>query len=126
MIPLSPRRARTSLSSLTVADLATLTADAVVTVAEPIVLPPVAAAVTAPVAAAAPPAQRLPKWSDMVLSADGGEIDVTRAQMLFFTVITALFVTLKIITGYAIPEIPDSFQMLMGISNGLYVSRKFV
>ena len=73
-----------------------------------------------------PPTPWVPRWSDMVLSADGTEIDVTRVQMLFFTVITALFVTLKIITGYTIPEIPDGFQILMGLSNGVYVSKKFI
>ena len=76
--------------------------------------------------AAAPRVARTPLWSDLVTSTDDGEIDVTRLQMLFFTVITALFVTIKIVASYTIPEIPDGFLVLMGISNGVYVSKKFM
>ncbi len=33
---------------------------------------------------------RNPQWADLVVSGDGrGEIDVTRAQMLFFTLVAA-------------------------------------
>ncbi len=72
------------------------------------------------------PVDRPPRWADMVTSPDGTEIDVTHVQMLFFTVITALFVTIKIVTGYAIPEIPDGFLVLMGLSNGVYVSKTLI
>jgi hypothetical protein len=41
--------------------------------------------------------------------------------MLIFTFISAAFVVLKVIVGYAIPEIPQNFQILMGLSNGIYV-----
>lgn len=68
------------------------------------------------------PAPREPRWSDLVVT-DGtaNEIDVTRVQMLVFTLVTAAFVGLKVIVSYEIPEIPENFQLLMGISNGVYV-----
>jgi hypothetical protein len=59
--------------------------------------------------------------------ADGqNEIDVTRVQMLFFTVVSAFFVALKVFVGGEIPEIPNGFLLLMGISNGVYLTAKFV
>jgi hypothetical protein len=65
---------------------------------------------------------RLPRWSDLVTVDDGrDEIDVTRVQMLIFTLIAAVFVTLKVIVSYEIPTISENFQLLMGISNGVYV-----
>ena len=70
---------------------------------------------------------RSPEWADLVVTGDGrGEVDVTRVQVLFFTVVTALFVILTVATTYTIPEIPTGFMILMGISNGLYVGAKFV
>jgi Fibronectin type III domain len=70
---------------------------------------------------------RTPKWSDIVTDTDKpAEIDVTRVQMLFFTVISAFFVALKIIDTGTIPEIDNTYVMLMGISNGVYVTTKFV
>lgn len=53
-------------------------------------------------------------------------IDVTRVQMLFFTLITAAFVVLKVVSSYEIPPIPDGFMTLMGISNAVYLGSKFV
>lgn len=72
----------------------------------------------------APPRQ--PRWSDLVVNDVNGhrEIDVTRVQMLYFTVITAAFVVMKVLTSYVIPEIPEGFQILMGISNAVYVGSK--
>lgn len=69
---------------------------------------------------------RLPRWSDLVVNDVDGhrEIDVTRVQMLYFTVITAIFVVMKVLTSYVIPEIPEGFQILMGISNAVYVGSK--
>ena len=55
----------------------------------------------------------------------GRELDVTRAQMLLFTLVTAVFVAVKVITSYEIPDIPEGFLILMGISNGVYVGSKF-
>jgi hypothetical protein len=46
--------------------------------------------------------------------------------MLFFTVISAAFVAGKILGSGEIPELPPSFVTLMGISNGVYVSSKFI
>jgi hypothetical protein len=71
--------------------------------------------------------KRIPQWSDMVVVENGGdEIDVTRLQMLIFTVISAAFVAIKLLTSYEIPEIPEGFLLLMGISNGVYVSGKHI
>ncbi len=55
----------------------------------------------------------------------GRELDVTRVQMLYFTLITAVFVLMTVLSSYAIPVIPEGFLVLMGISNSLYVGSKF-
>jgi hypothetical protein len=69
---------------------------------------------------------RHPRWSDLVTEElKGRELDVTRVQMLYFTIVTAVFVALKVITSYEIPVIPDGFLILMGISNSVYVASKF-
>ena len=52
------------------------------------------------------------------------EIDVTRFQMLLFTLITAAFVLMNVVTTYVIPDIPTGFLTLMGISNGVYLGAK--
>jgi hypothetical protein len=70
---------------------------------------------------------RNPQWADLVVSGDGrGEIDVTRAQMLFFTLVAAVFVGLKVLASYVIPDIPQGILLLMGISNGVYITAKFI
>ncbi|HYG86610.1 MAG TPA: hypothetical protein VD978_10155 [Azospirillum sp.] len=75
--------------------------------------------------AASPAAKRdAPRWSDLVLS-DDDIPDVTRVQMLFFTVITAFFVTIRVISSYEIPEIDNSYLALMGVTNGVYLLNKF-
>ena len=53
-----------------------------------------------------------------------GEIDVARMQMLMFTLIAATFVTAKVFASFVIPDIPEGFQILMGISNAVYVGAK--
>ena len=64
-----------------------------------------------------------PEWSDLVApSRQTREIDVTRLQMLAFTLITAAFVLIKVVVDYEIPSIPANFLILMGISNGVYVA----
>jgi hypothetical protein len=74
----------------------------------------------APLDPSAPPAE--PQWSDLIIpDRSTGEIDVTRLQMLSFTLITAAFVLVKVVTDYEIPSIPANFLVLMGISNGVYV-----
>lgn len=59
-------------------------------------------------------------WSDLVVL-DGG-VDVTRIQMLIFTLISAAFVMLKVIVDYQITDVPQNFVLLMGISNGVYLA----
>jgi hypothetical protein len=71
--------------------------------------------------------ERQPRWSDLVVVTDGrNEMDVTRVQMLFFTVVAAAFVLSQILAKSMIPEIPMGFVTLMGISNGVYLTSKFV
>ncbi len=71
----------------------------------------------------APPQPITPEWADLVApNRQTREIDVTRLQMLAFTLITAAFVTIKVVVDYEIPAIPANFLILMGISNGVYVA----
>jgi hypothetical protein len=60
------------------------------------------------------------QWSDLIVV--DKVPDVTRVQMLIFTLVSAAFVILKVIVGYKIPTIPDNFLVLMGISNGVYLT----
>jgi hypothetical protein len=90
------------------------------------------AALLARVPTAAAPAQAvpavtsapiMPEWSDLVApNRQMPEIDVTRLQMLAFTLITAAFVVVKVVADYEIPAIPANFLILMGISNSVYVA----
>lgn len=75
---------------------------------------------------------RMPRWSDLVINEtwkDGRrtarEIDVARVQMLYFTIIAAFFVGFSVIANYVIPDIATNFLLLMGISNGVYVTAKY-
>jgi hypothetical protein len=70
-------------------------------------------------------ALRTPQWADLVVTGTG-EIDVTRVQMLLFTVIAAAFVAMKLFDQNQIPDIPSGILTLMGISNGVYLAAKFV
>jgi hypothetical protein len=54
------------------------------------------------------------------------EIDITRVQMLVFTVLAAAFVVIKMVDENAIPVIPDGIVLLMGLTNSVYVGGKFV
>ncbi len=73
-----------------------------------------------PAMPAGPPS--MPEWSDLLIpNRSIPEIDVTRLQMLAFTLITAAFVVIKVVVDYEIPSIPANFLVLMGISNGVYV-----
>jgi len=69
---------------------------------------------------------RKPRWSDLVVSDVNGQrqIDIARVQMLYFTLVTASFVVMRVLTTYVIPEIPQGFQILMGISNAVYFGSK--
>lgn len=82
------------------------------------------ARVTAPPVMRAAGAAAMPSWSDLVMN--DGQIDPTRVQMLFFTLITAAFVLVYIVSVYELPDIPDGFMLLMGVSNSLYVGAKVV
>jgi hypothetical protein len=63
-----------------------------------------------------------PEWADLIIPDRATqEIDVTRLQMLAFTLVTAAFVLIKVVVDYEIPSIPANFLVLMGISNGVYV-----
>jgi hypothetical protein len=76
-----------------------------------------------------PPDDQTPRWSDLIVNDQNTavrEIDVSRVQMLLFTLISAVFVISKVITAYVIPEIPVGYLALMGISNGVYVGSKMV
>lgn len=65
----------------------------------------------------------IPRWSDLIIpDRRASEIDVTRLQMLAFTLITAGFVLIKVVVDFEIPAIPDNFLILMGISNGVYMT----
>ena len=66
-----------------------------------------------------------PRWSDLIGPVDGsGGIDMSRVQMLFFTLVTAGFVLLKVLNTYVVPDIPDYYLALIGISNGVYVAAR--
>jgi hypothetical protein len=68
---------------------------------------------------------RRPRWSDLVAPIDNSiGIDMTRAQMLFFTLVTAGFVMLVVLNNYLIPDIPPNYLALIGISNGVYVGAR--
>lgn len=62
------------------------------------------------------------RFADLIAPTDNGPgVDITRVQMLFFTVIAAFFVLLKVLNTYTIPEIPEGYLWLIGISNGVYI-----
>ncbi len=70
---------------------------------------------------------REPLWSDLVVFDEAsGEINVTRVQMLFFTVAIACYVVLGVLRTQVIQEIPESMMLLMGISNGVYITARLV
>jgi hypothetical protein len=91
------------------------------------IAPTATSTTNAEVIAQATPASATPHWSQMLIDdAADPEIDVTRVQMLIFTLITAAFVTIKVAVSYSIPEIPDNFLVLMGISNGVYLAGRHI
>jgi hypothetical protein len=72
--------------------------------------------------AAALPQRVAPQWSDLITAPEQpGAVDVTRVQMLIFTLVTAGFVLLKVLNSYVVPDIPSGYLLLMGVSNGLYL-----
>ena len=107
--------------------------------AAPVAPAPVAQVPAAPAPVAPAPAAQAgfvrpggPRWADLVIDykvqpngPDLAQVDVTRVQMLLFTLVTAGFATMKVLTSYEIPEIPEGYLILMGISNGVYLGSKF-
>ncbi len=76
-----------------------------------------------PRAAVAPASpSREPAWRDLI-EVDG-QVDVTRLQMLVFTVVTALFVVMRTFASYEFPNLDNSYLLLMGIANGSYLLGK--
>ncbi len=63
-----------------------------------------------------------PAWKDLLLS--DGVIDLSRLQMLLFTLLTAIYVAITTAITYQFPEVPQGLLYLMGISNGLYLTAK--
>lgn len=63
-----------------------------------------------------------PAWKDLLLS--DGAIDLSRLQMLLFTLLTAIYVAITAAITYQFPEVPQGLLYLMGISNGLYLTAK--
>lgn len=76
--------------------------------------------------AAIPSPLKMPRWSDVLRTDQSDMIDVTRIQMLFFTVVCATFVVLQVLTTDVIPDIPSGYLILIGLSNGVYIGRKLV
>ncbi len=71
--------------------------------------------------------QAAPRWSDLVVAVDGtGRVDVTRVQMLFFTLVSAGFVAVKVLATYQIPTVPEGYLLLMGLSNGTYLVGRYI
>ena len=68
----------------------------------------------------------VPRWADLIIWDGLNEIDVTRVQMLLFTLIAAGFVLLSIGNESMIPPIPTGILALMGISNSVYLTAKFI
>lgn len=71
------------------------------------------------------PPTRSPVWMDLVRGPRTDLPELPRMQMLLFTVVSAGFVTLQVVSNYVIPPIPEGYLILMGISNGVYVGGKF-
>jgi hypothetical protein len=63
--------------------------------------------------------------ADLLLGFARGSQRSTGHAYKFFTLMTAGFVTLKVMTSYEIPPVPDGFITLMGISNGVYLGSEF-
>jgi hypothetical protein len=66
-----------------------------------------------------------PQWRDLVLDPKSKAPDITRIQMLLFTVVSAAFVIMQVLNYFVVPDIPVGYQILIGLSNGVYVGNKF-
>jgi hypothetical protein len=58
---------------------------------------------------------------DLVVWDGTHEIDVTRLQKLFFTLVATLFVATKVAAQNEVPDIPQGLLLLMGLSNRVYL-----
>jgi len=76
-------------------------------------------------AVAAGGTEATPRWRDFIVDPAATNVpDISRVQMLVFTIVSAGFVVVQVLNYYVIPDIPAGYQMLLGISNGVYVGRK--
>ena len=66
------------------------------------------------------------KWSLSDLLSDGGVPSISRAQMLFWTVLMVSLFVLKSVLNGVVWEVPWAMVALMGISQGSYLAPKFV
>jgi hypothetical protein len=64
----------------------------------------------------------VPAWTNLIMS--GGRVDLSRLQILLFTMLTAFYVGITALVTFQFPEVPEGLLTLMGISNGLYVLSK--
>jgi len=62
---------------------------------------------------------RIPRLSDLIMSGD--QPNITKFQMLVFTIIIAGTVFKEICYGYSFPELTDGLLALMGISSAIYI-----
>lgn len=65
-------------------------------------------------------------WADLFIWDGQNQIDITRVQMFVFTLISAGFVAVRIYQTNSIPQVPDGMVELMGLSNGVYITAKFL
>ena len=56
----------------------------------------------------------------------GGKFDLFKFQMLVFTLFTAGYVVVEVVTSLEFPVIPEGLFYLLGISNGSYVAAKAI
>lgn len=76
-------------------------------------------------AGAPAPVVAQPQLKDLVTD-ENGDFDLLRFQMLGFTLFTLAYSFVSVIRSEGLPEIPDNLYLLMGISNGAYVTGKWV
>ena len=63
-----------------------------------------------------------PEWLDLFQTE--GRPDLYKVQMALFTTLAAVFVTIKIYGNLEFPVLPEGLLMLIGISNGVYLTAK--
>jgi hypothetical protein len=69
--------------------------------------------------------KRKPQLGDLVVWDGRNEIDLTRVQMLAFTIIAATFIISTIYLDNKIPESPAGFLELLGLSNSVYLLGRY-